>query len=151
MGFRTERAARAALVSLCALVTAGGSDAWAQGGGVPPLPEVAFPAENPFSEAKRVLGKLDDNAPHETLLVIDANNGQNALAQARQFHEDIGLTGVCITKLDGSAKGGILLAIARELGVPIRFIGIGEQAGDLAVFDAEQYVDALLDQAVAPT
>jgi len=98
-----------------------------------------------LKKIKRVLGKLDENAPQETLLVIDAGNGQNALAQARQFHEDVGLTGVCITKLDGSAKGGILLAIARELGVPIRFIGIGEQADDLAVFNAEQYVDALLE------
>lgn len=104
-----------------------------------------------LKKIKRVLGKLDDSAPQETLLVIDAGNGQNALAQARQFNEDIGLSGICITKLDGSAKGGILLAIARELKVPIRFIGIGEQADDLAVFDAAQYVDALLDQAEKDT
>lgn len=102
-----------------------------------------------LKKIKRVLGKLDAGAPQETLLVIDASNGQNALVQARKFHADIGLTGVCITKLDGSAKGGILLAIARELAVPIRFIGIGEQVDDLAVFDAEQYVDALLDQPAA--
>ncbi len=99
-----------------------------------------------LKKIKRVLGKLDEKAPQETLLVIDASNGQNALAQARKFHADIGLTGVCVTKLDGSAKGGILFAIARELGVPIRFIGIGEQVDDLAVFDAENYVDAILDQ-----
>ncbi|MDH3589757.1 MAG: signal recognition particle-docking protein FtsY [Gammaproteobacteria bacterium] len=99
-----------------------------------------------LKKIKRVLGKLDANAPHETMLVIDAGNGQNALVQAVKFHHDVGLTGVCITKLDGSAKGGILLAIARELAVPVRFIGIGEQIDDLDVFDAEQYVDALLDQ-----
>ncbi len=99
-----------------------------------------------LKKIKRVLGRLDENAPHETLLVIDATNGQNALAQARKFHEDIGLTGLCITKLDGSAKGGILLAIARELALPVRYIGIGEQAEDLDVFNAEDYVDALLMQ-----
>ncbi|MBT8135877.1 MAG: signal recognition particle-docking protein FtsY [Gammaproteobacteria bacterium] len=103
-----------------------------------------------LKKIKRVLGKLDPSAPQETLLVIDATNGQNALSQARQFHADIGLTGVCITKLDGSAKGGILLAIARELDVPIRYIGIGEQIDDLDVFDAESYVDALLQQTQQP-
>lgn len=95
-------------------------------------------------KVKRVLGRLDDKAPDETLLVIDAGNGQNALNQARQFHEAIGLTGLCITKLDGTAKGGILIAIARELGLPVRFIGIGEQADDLGVFVARDYVDALV-------
>ena len=95
-------------------------------------------------KVKRVLGRLDEQAPDETMLVIDAGNGQNALAQARQFNEAIGVTGVTITKLDGTAKGGILIAMARELALPIRFIGIGEKAEDLGVFSAEDYVDALL-------
>lgn len=95
-------------------------------------------------KVKRVLGRLDERAPDETMLVIDAGNGQNALVQARQFNDAIGVTGVTITKLDGTAKGGILIAMARELALPIRFIGIGEQAEDLGVFSAEDYVDALL-------
>ncbi len=93
----------------------------------------------------RVLGKLDPSAPHETMLVVDAGTGQNALVQARQFHDAVALTGITLTKLDGTAKGGIVLAIARELGVPIRFIGIGEQAEDLRPFDGAEFAAALLD------
>jgi fused signal recognition particle receptor len=95
-------------------------------------------------KVKRVLGRLDPTAPHEVLLVLDGGSGQNALLQARRFNEAIGLTGVAITKLDGTAKGGIVLAIARELKVPVRFIGIGEGIEDLAPFEAGPFVDALL-------
>jgi fused signal recognition particle receptor len=92
----------------------------------------------------RVIHKLDPDAPHETLLVIDGGTGQNALAQAREFNEAVGVTGVVITKLDGSARGGILLALAEQTKLPIRFIGIGEQVDDLGEFDAGEYVTALL-------
>jgi len=93
---------------------------------------------------KRVLTRLDPGAPHEVLLVLDGGSGQNALLQARRFNEAIGLTGVAITKLDGTARGGIVLAIARELRLPVRFIGIGEGIEDLAPFEAGPFVDALL-------
>ncbi|WP_440996126.1 signal recognition particle-docking protein FtsY [Arhodomonas sp. SL1] len=92
----------------------------------------------------RVLGKQDDSAPHEVLLVVDAGTGQNALSQARQFHEAVGVSGVVITKLDGTAKGGVVLAMAQQLGLPIRYIGVGERAEDLRPFDAGEFVDALL-------
>jgi fused signal recognition particle receptor len=82
--------------------------------------------------------------PHETLLVLDANQGQNALAQALQFHEAIGVTGLVLTKLDGTAKGGIVVAIARRLQLPIRFIGIGEQPDDFGEFDPEAFAGALV-------
>lgn len=95
-------------------------------------------------KVKRVLGRLDSAAPHEVLLVLDGGSGQNALLQARRFNEAVGLTGVAITKLDGTAKGGIVLAIAQELRVPVRFIGIGEGIDDLAPFEAGAFVDALL-------
>ncbi|HWT16096.1 MAG TPA: signal recognition particle-docking protein FtsY [Patescibacteria group bacterium] len=97
-----------------------------------------------LAKVKRVMGKLDPTAPHETLLVIDGNTGQNALNQARQFHQAVGLTGLVVTKLDGTAKGGVVFALAREVGVPIRFIGVGEGLLDLRVFDAEEFVDGLL-------
>jgi fused signal recognition particle receptor len=93
----------------------------------------------------RVAARLDEKAPHEKMLVLDASLGQNALNQAIQFHEAVGLTGITMTKLDGGARGGILIAIANRLDVPFRFLGIGEQANDMEVFDAEQYVDALLE------
>lgn len=93
---------------------------------------------------KRVLQKHDAYSPHEVLLVVDATTGQNALNQAIQFHEAIGLTGIAITKLDGTAKGGILLAIARRLSLPVRFVGLGEGIDDLEPFDAHAYVDALV-------
>jgi len=95
----------------------------------------------------RVIGKALPGAPHERLLVIDATVGQNGLAQAKHFHEAVGVTGVVVTKLDGTAKGGILVAIARELKVPIRCIGVGETAEDLVDFNAEQFVEALLGNA----
>jgi fused signal recognition particle receptor len=95
-------------------------------------------------KVKRVLGRLDPSAPHEVLLVLDGGSGQNALLQARRFHEAVGLTGIAVTKLDGTAKGGVVLAIARELGVPLRYIGIGESVEDLAPFEARPFVDALL-------
>lgn len=95
---------------------------------------------------KRVLGKQDNSAPHETLLVLDAGNGQNALAQAREFHQAIGLDGVVITKLDGTARGGVIFAIAEQLKLPIRFIGVGESAEDLRPFVARDFVDALLQR-----
>ena len=96
-------------------------------------------------KVKRVLAKLDPEAPHEVLLVLDASIGQNALNQAVQFNEALGVTGLAVTKLDGTAKGGILFAITRRLGLPIRFIGVGEKAEDLRPFVAREFVDALLD------
>jgi fused signal recognition particle receptor len=97
-----------------------------------------------LAKVRRVIARRDASAPHETMLVLDASQGQNALVQAEKFHEALGLTGLTITKLDGSAKGGILLAIANKLAVPVRFIGIGEAAEDMQPFDATDFVDALL-------
>lgn len=97
-----------------------------------------------LKKVKRVLARIDPSAPHEVLLVLDASIGQNALIQARRFNDAVGVTGVAVTKLDGTAKGGIVLGIARELKVPVRFIGIGEAAEDLEPFQAEAFVDALL-------
>ncbi|HLT63736.1 MAG TPA: signal recognition particle-docking protein FtsY [Pseudohongiella sp.] len=94
----------------------------------------------------RVLKKLDDSLPHEVLLVLDATTGQNALNQARSFNDSVNLTGLCLTKLDGTAKGGVVFAIAKALQLPIRFIGIGEQAEDLRPFDAEDFVAALFNK-----
>ena len=94
-------------------------------------------------KVKRVMAKADPTAPHETLLVIDANNGQNAVRQVKAFDDALGLTGLVITKLDGTAKGGAIAAIAREHPVPIRFIGIGEKAADLRAFVASEFVEAL--------
>jgi fused signal recognition particle receptor len=98
-----------------------------------------------LKKVRRVLHRVDGSAPHEVLLVLDANQGQNALAQAVQFHEAIGVTGLVLTKLDGTAKGGIVVAIARKLGLPIRFIGIGEQAEDFGPFDAQAFAAALVE------
>ncbi|WP_416886582.1 signal recognition particle-docking protein FtsY [Marinospirillum sp.] len=97
-----------------------------------------------LAKVRRVMQKVDAQAPHETWLVLDAATGQNALAQARQFHQSVPLTGLILTKLDGTAKGGIVFALAKELALPVRFIGVGEQVDDLRVFDADQFVDALL-------
>jgi fused signal recognition particle receptor len=94
-------------------------------------------------KVKRVMAKADPAAPHETLLVLDANTGQNAVRQVKVFDEALGLTGLVVTKLDGTAKGGAIAAIAREHPIPIRFIGIGEKAGDLRPFTARDFVDAL--------
>ncbi len=101
-----------------------------------------------LGKIKRVLAKLDDTAPHEVLMVIDGTTGQNALSQLRQFHAAAGVTGLVVTKLDGTAKGGVVFALAREFGIPIRFAGIGERSEDLRVFDAEAFVDALLPEAL---
>ena len=97
-----------------------------------------------LKKIKRVIAKLDAAAPHEVMLTVDAGTGQNALNQAVQFHEAMGLTGLTLTKLDGTAKGGIIFAIAKRLGVPIRFIGVGEAIEDLREFDAGEFVDALV-------
>ncbi len=102
-----------------------------------------------LKKVKRVLQRVDPAAPHEVLLVLDANQGQNALSQAQQFHEAIGVTGLVLTKLDGSAKGGIVIAIAQRLGLPIRFVGLGEAAEDFGVFDAAAFAAALVDDASA--
>ena len=95
---------------------------------------------------KRVMGKLDNSAPHEILLVMDAGFGQNGLIQAKQFHDALGLTGLALTKLDGTAKGGIVFAIAEKIGIPLRFIGVGESISDLREFHATEFVNALLDK-----
>ena len=97
-----------------------------------------------LSKIKRVLSRHNEHAPQEIMLVLDASQGQNAMVQAEKFHDALGLTGITVTKLDGSAKGGILLAIANKLCIPVRFIGIGESADDMQPFDAEDYVGALL-------
>lgn len=99
-----------------------------------------------LAKVRRVIARHDESAPHEVMLVIDGSQGQNALQQARQFHEALNLTGITVTKLDGSAKGGILLPIASELGIPVRFVGIGEQLDDLQPFDAEGFAGALLGE-----
>ncbi|MGR8933680.1 MAG: signal recognition particle-docking protein FtsY [Gammaproteobacteria bacterium] len=93
---------------------------------------------------KRIMSRLDDTAPHEVLLVLDAGTGQNALSQARIFNEAVALTGIALTKLDGTAKGGVIFALAKQFGIPIRFIGVGEGIDDLQDFHAAQFVDALL-------
>jgi fused signal recognition particle receptor len=97
-----------------------------------------------LAKIRRVLAKLDVDAPHEALLVIDGTTGQNAISQVRQFSQAIGVTGLVVTKLDGTAKGGIVFALAREFGLPIRYVGLGESAEDLRVFDAKAFVDGLL-------
>lgn len=99
-----------------------------------------------LKKIRRVIGKLDPSAPHETMLVIDATTGQNAVVQALQFQEAVNVTGITLTKLDGTAKGGIIFALAARLGTPVRYIGIGEEVEDLRVFDAASFADALLDQ-----
>ncbi|NNF52359.1 MAG: signal recognition particle-docking protein FtsY [Gammaproteobacteria bacterium] len=99
-----------------------------------------------LKKIRRVIAKADEGAPHETMLVLDAGIGQNALAQATQFNDAIGLTGLVVTKLDGTAKGGILLAIASKLGIPIRYVGVGESADDLGEFEAAAYASALLGE-----
>lgn len=103
---------------------------------------------NELGKIRRVLGKIDPAAPHEVLMVIDGTTGQNALSQLRQFHAAVNVTGLVVTKLDGTAKGGVVFALAREFGIPIRFAGIGERPEDLRVFDPEAFVDALLPEAL---
>ncbi|NNJ90087.1 MAG: signal recognition particle-docking protein FtsY [Gammaproteobacteria bacterium] len=99
-----------------------------------------------LAKIARVLKKIDADAPHEVMLVVDAGTGQNALNQAQQFNEATPLTGITLTKMDGTAKGGIVFAIAEKLAIPIRFIGIGESIDDLRPFDAEDFVAALFDK-----
>jgi fused signal recognition particle receptor len=97
-----------------------------------------------LAKIARVIKRIDPDAPHEVLLVLDAGLGQNALRQAEQFRNAIGVSGIVVTKLDGTAKGGIVVAIARRFGLPIRFVGIGEDAEDFGIFDARAYVEGLL-------
>ncbi len=97
-----------------------------------------------LKKIKRVLARQEPSAPHEVLLVLDASQGQNALVQARNFHAALGVTGLVLTKLDGTAKGGIVIAIASELGIPLRFVGVGEAIDDFGEFDVEDFVTALL-------
>ncbi|WP_353080093.1 signal recognition particle-docking protein FtsY [Stenotrophomonas sepilia] len=103
---------------------------------------------NELGKIRRVLGKIDPTSPHEVLMVIDGTTGQNALSQLRQFNAAVNVTGLVVTKLDGTAKGGVVFALAREFGIPIRFAGIGERPEDLRVFDPEAFVDALLPEAL---
>jgi fused signal recognition particle receptor len=100
-----------------------------------------------LEKIKRVMVKLDPEAPHETLLVLDAVTGQNALAQASHFRDSVGVTGLVLTKLDGTAKGGMIFSVAEQLQTPIRYIGVGETVNDLRPFDHEEFVDALLADA----
>jgi fused signal recognition particle receptor len=100
-----------------------------------------------LKKVRRVIQRADSGAPHEVLLVLDANQGQNALSQALQFHEAIGVTGLVLTKLDGTAKGGIVIAIAQRLEIPIRFVGVGEQTEDFGEFDAAGFAAALVEGA----
>jgi fused signal recognition particle receptor len=104
-----------------------------------------------LKKVRRVIQRGDPSAPHEVLLVLDANQGQNALAQARQFQAAVGVTGLVLTKLDGTARGGIVIAIALELGIPIRFIGVGESLDDFGEFDAQAFAAALVEGPADPT
>jgi fused signal recognition particle receptor len=94
---------------------------------------------------KRIAGREIAGAPHEVLLIIDATTGQNGLPQAREFTRAAGVTGIVLTKLDGTAKGGIVIPISRELKIPIRYIGVGEKVDDLVEFSAEQYIESLFE------
>jgi len=99
-----------------------------------------------LEKIKRVMRKLDPGAPHETMLVLDAGTGQNALSQATNFNHAIGVTGITLTKLDGTAKGGMIFSVSEQLQLPIRYIGVGESVDDLRVFDDKEFVDALLSE-----
>jgi fused signal recognition particle receptor len=98
-----------------------------------------------LEKMRRTARKVIPDAPHETLLVMDATTGQNGLQQARQFTQSAGVTGIVLTKLDGTAKGGVVVAISRELGLPVRYVGVGEKAGDLLPFDSQSFVDSLFE------
>jgi fused signal recognition particle receptor len=97
-----------------------------------------------LEKIKRVMGKIDPSAPHETMLVLDAGTGQNALSQASNFKQSIGVTGITLSKLDGTAKGGMIFSVSEQLQLPIRYIGVGESVDDLREFDGREFVDALL-------
>jgi fused signal recognition particle receptor len=101
------------------------------------------PLMEELRKVKRVLGKAVAGAPHDVLLVLDATNGQNAIAQARQFHEALGVTGIVLTKLDGTAKGGVIIGICDELKLPVRYVGVGETVADLRPFAPKEFVEAL--------
>jgi fused signal recognition particle receptor len=98
-----------------------------------------------LAKIKKVIQKFDETAPHETILVLDANTGQNAINQIKVFNEAVSLTGLIMTKLDGTAKGGIVAAIAKEQPIPLRFIGVGEKIDDLKIFSAEDYAEGMLE------
>jgi fused signal recognition particle receptor len=98
-----------------------------------------------LAKMRRTAQRLIPRAPHETLLIMDATTGQNGLQQARLFTESAGVTGIVLTKLDGTAKGGVAVAISRELGLPVRYVGVGEKAGDLLPFNPREFVDSLFD------
>ena len=104
-------------------------------------PQTSLMAE--LEKMKRTSQRIIPGSPHEVLLVMDATTGQNGLQQARQFTESAGVTGIVLTKLDGTAKGGVVVAISRELGLPVRYVGVGEKAGDLLPFNAQNFVDSL--------
>jgi fused signal recognition particle receptor len=99
-----------------------------------------------LQKVRRVIGKAHEGAPHETWLVIDSTSGQNAIAQAQMFTQAMAVTGIVLTKLDGTAKGGVILGIADQLKLPVRYIGVGERVDDLRDFDPEEFVEALLDE-----
>ena len=103
-----------------------------------------------LKKVRRVIGKLDEDAPHEVLLVLDAGTGQNAISQAKQFNQTVALTGLALTKLDGTAKGGVIFALAKQFGIPIRFIGVGEGIDDLRTFESEPFVQALFAERERP-
>lgn len=103
-----------------------------------------------LKKVRRVIGKLDEDAPHEVLLVLDAGTGQNAISQAKQFHQTVDLTGLALTKLDGTAKGGVIFALAKQFNIPIRFIGVGEGIDDLRTFESEPFVQALFAERERP-
>ncbi|MFL5274555.1 MAG: signal recognition particle-docking protein FtsY, partial [Anaeromyxobacteraceae bacterium] len=103
------------------------------------------PLMEELKKVKRVIGKAVEGAPHEVLLVLDATNGQNAIAQARQFHEALGVGGIVLTKLDGTAKGGVVIGICDELKLPVRYVGIGEKVADLKAFEPHEFVEALFE------
>jgi signal recognition particle-docking protein FtsY len=98
-----------------------------------------------LKKMKRIMSRELPGAPHETYLVLDATTGQNAVSQAKLFHDEIGVSGIILTKLDGTAKGGVVIRIARELKIPIRYVGVGEGLDDLRPFDAAEFVEALFD------
>ena len=99
-----------------------------------------------LKKIKRVMQKCIPDAPHEALLVLDATTGQNAIQQAKLFHQAVGLTGLVVTKLDGTAKGGIVLSISQSMKLPVRFIGVGEQIDDLQPFDSQKFIEALFEK-----
>jgi fused signal recognition particle receptor len=104
-----------------------------------------LPLMEELKKVKRVVDKASPGAPNDVLLVLDATNGQNAIAQARQFHESLGVTGIALTKLDGTAKGGVVIGISDELRIPVRYVGVGEKVADLRLFDPSEFVDALFE------